>query len=317
VRGDTIFSNITGRVADGQPVCSVPNRGCGFGSVRQGQLLAAAAFRPTATYMMTDAQVLVFPAETVGDVRNNHFDVFLYSDSNGVPGSIIQQIGSDLAATTPISGSIVIANTIATPITLTSGIQYWLVLAAGSGDFIYWASGGSPSVPVGSIRTFTTPNPQWSVGTGSLQFQIDGVPVPQTSTVWSRIVGVITAPGVSNPVAGIPSGGLPWTTTSGTATINLTSGAVTFNVEGLVLVGGNASGTPDGVTSVKGTLVCNPGATDQAVIDTPAVPLSSRGNAEFSGNFGSAPPPTCINNPLFLIRAAPANVWIATGAVRL
>jgi hypothetical protein len=91
----------------------------------------------------------------------------------------------------------------------------------------------------------------------------------QSNATWLRIVGVITAPGVSNPVAGIPSGGLPWTTTSGAVTVNLTSGAVTFDVVGLVLVGGNASGTPDGVTSVKGTLVCDPGATDQVIIDTP------------------------------------------------
>ena len=96
-------------------------------------------------------------------------------------------------------------------------------------------------------------------------------------------------------------------------TVNFTQGIVTFVVEGLVLVGGNASGTPDGVTSVKGTLVCDPGATDQVVIDTPTVPLSSQGNAEFSGHFEGAPPATC-SNPLFLIRAG--NVWIATGAVR-
>jgi hypothetical protein len=138
----------------------------------------------------------------------------------------------------------------------------------------------------------------------------------QSTASWLRIVGVITAPGVQNPVAGIPSGGLPWTTTSGAATVNLTTGVVTFVVDGLVLVGGNASGTPDGVTSVKGTLVCDPGATDQAIIDTPAVPLSSRGNAAFSGNFESALPATCIN-PLFLIRVAPAGAWIATAAVRL
>jgi hypothetical protein len=94
----------------------------------------------------------------------------------------------------------------------------------------------------------------------------------QSNTVWRRIVGVITAPRVSNPVAGIASGGLPWTTSRGTATVNLNEGAVAFVVEGLVLVGGNASGTPDGVTSVKGTLVCDAGATDQVIIDTPASP---------------------------------------------
>src|SRR6516225_1230971 len=91
----------------------------------------------------------------------------------------------------------------------------------------------------------------------------------QSTTVWHRIVGVITAPGVQNPVAGINSGGLPWTTSGGNATVNFTDGTVTFVVEGLVLVGGNASGTRAGVAEVKGTLVCDPGAGDQVVVDTP------------------------------------------------
>ena len=136
----------------------------------------------------------------------------------------------------------------------------------------------------------------------------------QSTTVWHRIVGVITAPGTSNTVAGIMSGG-PWTTSGGNATVNFTQGIVTFVVEGLVLVGGNNSGTPDFVTSVRGTLVCNPGAADQVIRNTVLVPLSSQGNAAFSGNFlGGAPPATCTN-PLFLIRVD-AGVWIATGAVR-
>ena len=136
----------------------------------------------------------------------------------------------------------------------------------------------------------------------------------QSTTVWHRIVGVITAPGTSNTVAGIMSGG-PWTTSGGNATVNFTQGIVTFVVEGLVLVGGNNSGTPGPVTSVRGTLVCDPGAADQVTVNTPLVPLSSQGNAAFSGNFlGGAPPATCTN-PLFLIRVD-AGVWIATGAVR-
>src|SRR5215470_5129611 len=119
---------------------------------------------------------------------------------------------------------------------------------------------------------------------------------------WRRIVGVITAPGVSNPVAGIASGGLPWTVSEGKARVNLATGDAAFFVEGLVLVGGNASGTPGPVTSVKGTLVCNPGSTtDQAVIDTPVVPLDAQGNAEFRGSLQSTPPATCAN-PLFLVR---------------
>ena len=135
------------------------------------------------------------------------------------------------------------------------------------------------------------------------------------STVrWRTIVGNINDPGVSNPVAGIPSGGLPWTTTQGNARVDLKTGKIAFNVEGLVLNGGNASGTPGPVTSVKGTLVCNPGTPTQAVLDTATVPLSQEGDAEFIGNLGSVP--ACAN-PLFLIRVPANDSWIATGAVRI
>jgi hypothetical protein len=133
---------------------------------------------------------------------------------------------------------------------------------------------------------------------------------------WQTIVGVITAPGISNPVPGIASGGLPWTATGGQATVNLATGHIEFNVRGLVLNGGNSTGTPDAITDVKGRLVCNPGsATAQAVLDTATVPLSPQGDAQFHGDLGSVPSP--CSNPLFLIRIVPAGRWVATGAVRI
>jgi hypothetical protein len=138
---------------------------------------------------------------------------------------------------------------------------------------------------------------------------------------WSRLVGVITSPGVSSTVAGIMSGTTPWTTTNGSATVNFSAGTATFSVQGLVLVGGDTSGTPGKVTMVKGTLVCNPGTSSQTVFDTPAVPLSLQGNATnvaSAEKFDRDPASisTC-NNPLFLIRVVPKNIWIATGAVRV
>ena len=132
---------------------------------------------------------------------------------------------------------------------------------------------------------------------------------------WGRLVGVITAQGISNPVAGVASGETPWTTSIGAAAVDLTNGDAAFFVQGLVLVGGNTSGTTGPVKSVKGALVCNAGAADQTVIDTPAVPLDAQGNAEFKGDLAKVPPASC-SNPMFLILNAPKNVWIATGAVR-
>lgn len=134
---------------------------------------------------------------------------------------------------------------------------------------------------------------------------------------WKTIVGVITAPLVNNPVAGIPSGLFPWRATGGKARVNLANGHVAFKVEGLVLVGTNFAGTRGDLTEVKGTLVCNPGTNTQAVIDTPTVPFSLQGNAEFVGNLLGGVLTPCAN-PLFLVRlpAAPGR-WIATGAVRV
>ena len=132
---------------------------------------------------------------------------------------------------------------------------------------------------------------------------------------WQQIVGNITAPGVDSPVAGISTGGAPWTTIGGTATVNLSTGAAAFQVQGLVLNGTNASGTPGPVQSVTGALVCNVGTSGQATFFTSAAPLSATGDAQFSGSVGSVPA-TCAT-PLFLILSGSGATarWIATGAV--
>jgi hypothetical protein len=129
---------------------------------------------------------------------------------------------------------------------------------------------------------------------------------------WRGFEGVITAPGVDNPIGQIHSGAGPWTTRGGSARINLTTGEGSFEVEGLVLNGGTSSGSPGAVASVVGTLVCNPGNTGggtETAIDTTAVSLSSSGDAQES--FKLTVPAVC-NNPLFLIRV-PSGRWIATG----
>jgi len=137
---------------------------------------------------------------------------------------------------------------------------------------------------------------------------------------WRSIVGVITAQGVDNPVSSqIHSGTFAWSVRSGNASVSLTTGATFFEVEGLVINGTMFSGTPGPITSVTGTLVCNPGdETQELALDTYPVPLDARGNALFSG-FIQNIPPVC-GNPLFLIRiATPAGAagrWIATGAER-
>jgi len=85
--------------------------------------------------------------------------------------------------------------------------------------------------------------------------------------------------------AGINPGTTPWSTTGGRARVNLSTGHVSFDVEGLVLNGGNATGTRGGVDQVEGSLICDAGQQDQTIFTTLPVPLDARGNAEFSGTF--------------------------------
>src|SRR6266436_5382272 len=113
---------------------------------------------------------------------------------------------------------------------------------------------------------------------------------------WKTIVGNIT---VSNndAVAGINPGTTPWSTLGGRARVNLATGHVSFDVDGLVLNGGNATGTPGPVDQVQGSLICDAGQKDQTIFTTTPVPLNAQGNADFSGTFNTIPG-TCTNPPL-------------------
>lgn len=140
----------------------------------------------------------------------------------------------------------------------------------------------------------------------------------QSDTIvrWRGMEGVITAPGVDNPVGRIHSGAGPWTAQGGSVRIDLATGEGSFEVEGLVFNGGNASGTTGPVTTVIGSLVCNPGSpagTTEVAIDTPAANLSLNGDAEIS--FKINVPPVCTN-PVFLIRVPSNGRWIATATKR-
>ena len=163
---------------------------------------------------------------------------------------------------------------------------------------------------------------------------VSAAPVLAASATWAGIVGVITAPddpstqaaeNVNNPVGpNIASGTFPWSTRSGSARVNLSSGSTFFQVRGLVINGQIFSGTPGPVQKVTGTLVCNPGDETEATIDTSDVPLDPQGDARFFGTLRGIP--AACSNPVFLVRIAtianPQNPngargrWIATGTER-
>src|SRR5208282_1736017 len=96
LKAGTIFSNIVGNCCGGDAV-----NGTNFSSVS-----VAEAFTPAANYVMTDVQVVVF--QGVGSGGDPFFDVSLFSDVGGLPGSLIAAIGTDLTA--PAGGGIVTAS---------------------------------------------------------------------------------------------------------------------------------------------------------------------------------------------------------------
>jgi hypothetical protein len=136
-------------------------------------------------------------------------------------------------------------------------------------------------------------------------------PAAGESVRWRTVVGIVQA---GNVVGNIPGGGQPWITLSGHASVDLSSSQVEFEVRGLVLAGGNTIGTPGATNQVKGTLICDAGNTN-VTLDTVLVPLSPRGDAEFSGAIAPIPTTCTPSNVAFLIRIG-ANRWIANGAVR-
>jgi hypothetical protein len=162
LRADIVFTGFQSSSSSG---CTV-HSASGFGTTAA----CAAAFTPTADYSMTDAQVKV---ETLAEQINGNFDLFLYSDNGGLPGSSLGMIGTGNA---PATYGIV---TVASPaLSLTSGTEYWLVVAPDDANtFMNWASGGNPGSAAGVGVGW--PSASWGLnGTPtSSQFQIDGIQV--------------------------------------------------------------------------------------------------------------------------------------------
>jgi hypothetical protein len=166
---------------------------------------------------------------------------------------------------------------------------------------------------------------------------------------WKTVIGIkesgdVVGVGTPHPGIGSISGGAPWQTLGGSAKVDLNTGDVKFAVKGLILAVGSVFelagsdfptppkgfsglpiGTPAGITSVKGTLVCNvTGAQGgpSVWVDTPVTTLDAQGNAHFRGKFSGPIPSDCSTNPnlddAFLIRigsGAFEGAWIAFGAV--
>jgi len=149
----------------------------------------AGQFVPTANYTMLDAQVKVEENGTFVPT----FNLFLYSDSSGAPGTNLGMIGG---GTAPSAGSFNIVLVGSPAFSLLSGTPYWLVMTPNAGSNVFWAGGGFPS-PLSDYNQNATGSGPWLVPgqSVSLQFQIDGTPTgtpePRTDVLILSGLGVV------------------------------------------------------------------------------------------------------------------------------
>ena len=140
---------------------------------------------------------------------------------------------------------------------------------------------------------------------------------------WESFVGNIrtgAAGAVGSGTGTVNAAGAPWVTTGGDTRVDLASGDLRFDIEGLVLADTIFVGTPGNNPQVFGTLVCDTdgsaGGGNSVLVPTPLVPLSAQGDAEFRGNIGPLPA-VCSTEPdiAFLVRSV-AGPWFAAAKVR-
>src|SRR5262249_58555703 len=108
---------------------------------------------------------------------------------------------------------------------------------------------------------------------------------------WKHVVGVITAtdnPATQtaenfNSVGNVNAATFAWSTRDGHARVNLDTGAVDFEVHGLVIIGTVFSGTAGPPQTGTGTLLCDARSPTAGGGETSDAPRAVQGNARFSG----------------------------------
>jgi hypothetical protein len=159
------------------------------------------------------------------------------------------------------------------------------------------------------------------IAAGALLMSVTAAPATATPLVsWRVIHGIVRADDIA---AGLEGALIQWTTMSGSATVDLGTGSVQFNVigltvaQGFTVAQGDAIGTTDDVTQVFGTISCPNGVGGFNFSFTQAVPLSPQGDGSFSGPLSIPISCTPSNISFFITTQGTKHIeYIAFGASR-
>jgi hypothetical protein len=204
-QADSVFSTLNFSTGNGgYDICGTAACIPGPGSNVPGVQSLAQRFTSGGNFTLTDAKVVV------GNQNGSSplFNVWVAQDLGGMPGSSIEQIGfnvsysgTDVIATGGTGGEVT-ADSVATPILLTKGTSYWVVLTpADPSTIVYWDTGGPANVPLSypCLTCFAISHTVDGIGGwfpvgGHIggQVQIDGtpfvptevVPTPEPSSYW-------------------------------------------------------------------------------------------------------------------------------------
>jgi hypothetical protein len=188
VNADIVYSTLDGSTGNGGfDVCGSDPAPGNFPPLPCSQALAE-KFTPGGDFILTDATVVVGNQNGTSPL----FNVWVANEAAGSPGPFIEQIGFDVSykgsnvVATGGTGGEVTADSIASPILLSGGTAYWLVLTPSQANtIVYWDVGlfaPHPCLWCIAITHTTDGTEGWTTYRDTYvgQMQIDGTPFVPT-----------------------------------------------------------------------------------------------------------------------------------------
>lgn len=163
----TIFTNFTGSPEFNQTIGWTVS-GSDFGKYVQAMLFTASA--------SGDLADAVLPVE-LPTIPGNPFDVYLESNNNGIPGSILATLTDAYTGEIPNYPPILVTfDYSGPPVSLTSGTEYWLVAVEPTADAtLYWMFSNTDTGNT-AINQDDSATGSWITSTNETvaAFQVDG-----------------------------------------------------------------------------------------------------------------------------------------------